>query len=245
MANQHTPRAAGGLIHVKFDSKAQVDFSNKVAGEARRIQVASRAANLALAKALQSDIAFSLTGSVLGRGRNQRVKPEDARLVQAIKSERNRRVSVHGYTVGYLDDIKAVAPYYRGLETGTSVHVGRYLSGVFSSGVGLRTGLTRSGKNKGTGRDARFIQTRPFRRESPYFPGILIKNPIKGYHYFLRGETKFVQRGGTKGLALRYYQAAFKAAGLEGMDRAISGQPGVVPSRSGGVLFASGRGGRT
>lgn len=190
--------------------------------ETVRVKGAAKEANTELAKLLQEDIALVLEGKVAARGRQQRRKNPERRLAAAIRSQQNRQVNQLGYTVGYLDKVAAVRPYYRNLEVGTSVHVGRFLSGVFrnASGSAAPTGSTA----------ATFIQTRPFRYEKPYFPGVRITQEIIGYRYFEGGQRNFIARGGTQHLANAAYIAAFGRNKIDLLARTLSGAEGT-PSR--------------
>lgn len=227
-------RGGGGLVHVRFDAREMIRLANRVRGEAGRIDAASRSANLTLATSLQRSIANALEASVEARGREQRPKAASARLSTVIRSERNRQVNAFGYTVGYLDSVAEVAPYYRGLESGTRVHVDRYLAGVFRNRDGAPAvnakgqGLLRAG-----GADATFIQTRPYRYDKAQFPGARIKHPIVGYHYFDRGIRRHVSSGGTTTRALAAYVKAFQLAHMDLMARALSTGTTVLPRRSG------------
>ncbi len=240
------PRAGGGLVNAAFDARQMVELTKRVTGEAAKITAATKDAHVELAKELQKDIAKVLADKVAARGRVQGMarrgrggrKSENDRLGTAIKSPRNRRVSVTGYTVGYLDEIPEVAPYYRNLETGTSVFVGRYLSGVFlPGGLGPAKPTRRHGGGSQRsvprmvegGRAGRFTQSpkngpRGFNYERPYNPGVRIKNPIIGYRYFEGGMRRFESRGGTTTLATSAYIAAFNAHKLPLLARALGGQ---------------------
>ena len=158
-------------------------------------------------------------------------KAKNDRLGVAIQSKANRRVNQQGFTVGYLDEIAAVAPYYRGLEEGTDKHKGRFLSGVFLDGIGeTKNGAVRGIMSPG-GRAGRFTQSpksgpRPFHygERKPYIPGVRIKRGIIGYRYFEGGSRAFKERlRGPSGLAMTTYQDALKQAGVDRLAKAMSG----------------------
>jgi hypothetical protein len=236
-------RPTGGSVFLTFDAAGMIKLTQRAKGESARMGRAAERAHEVLAKELQKDIAEVLEQKVAARGRVQGMsrrgrggtKSASSRLGNAIKSPQNRRVNQQGYTVGYLDEIEAVAPYYRNLEVGTSAHVGRYLSGVFlPGGPGQMKRGQYAGRNerRAIGRDGRFTQA-AFNYERPYFPGVKIKNAIVGYRYFEGGRRQFIGRGGTRNMAVRAYADAFKAEGIDLISRAMDGSVvASVPSRS-------------
>lgn len=213
------PRSAGSMVNVRVDVREMLRLTKQLSSETARVATAAKVAHTYLAAQLQEDIATVLEDKVRARGRRQRAKNDGARLADAIRSSDNRRVNQLGFTVGYLDENAAVRPYYRNLEQGSSVHVGRYLSGVFTSkgATDPRPGLRKYG------RDARFPQRDPFRYDRPYDPGVKIKNPIIGYRYIEGGIDNFVGRGGTTTLAAAAYTAALKQQGFDALTRATTG----------------------
>lgn len=238
-------RQKRGGIQVTFDAAKMIRLANQARGESTRIGRAVEVAHEQLALELSKHIAEVLKDKVDARGRVQGMrrsgrggrKSQQDRLGNAIVSPKNRRVNQQGYTVGYLDTIQAVAPYYRGLELGTSKHVGRYLSGVF---LGDGVAKTRNGATKGVmvqgGRSGRFTQSntdKPWHTDDskPYFPGVKIQRRIIGYRYFEGGQRAFIARGGTTHRAMSTYAIAFKKEGMDLLARRLSNTAGL-PSRS-------------
>lgn len=265
--NQYSPRARGGTVSVSFDSAVMAAYARRVAGMSARADKPILAAHHNLANELQSSIAVSLSDAVSRRGRAQRKKPETARLEHALMSPRNRRVNVSGYTVGYLDAIAEVRPYWRGLELGSSRHVGRFLRGSFMNAAGKlvapRTGgtdprflqfraatfatfaeavsATQASGGDGNGRG---LERRVGASSGSRALGVRIKNPIVGYHYFAVGTRRFVAQGGTRADVLVEYQGQLRAAGLGELADALTGTSLGVKRRSTGFrAAASGPGG--
>lgn len=234
--NQFSPRLLGSPVHVTFDSAQMGAMARRVAGMAARADKPIIKAHSDIANELQGYIAGALgvaVGRRHGRGmRAQRKKPENQRLVNAIMSPRNRRVNVDGFTVGYLDNIAAVRPYWRGLEVGTRKHIGNFVPGIFIRG-GKAQPLTPDGRDLVmVGPSARRIARSSYQEVRTAYKaaaaekgrkripkvgisfGFRIKNPIIGYHYFDTGIRSFVQQGWTRDEALVQYASELRRAGL-------------------------------
>lgn len=225
---------AASPVYVTYKAQEMIRLADRLRGEALKIDRASRVAHTRLAQALQGDIAEVLTVAVGAHGRAQKTeKPAAARLANAIRDERNRRVNATGFTVGYLDEIEAVRPYYRGLEVGTAVHVGRFLHGVFSTGGA-------SSPPRPGGKDARFYQRSRYSNEHPFSPGVRISHSIIGYRYFEGGQRKFTARGGTGSLAAAAYRDAFNARGMDLLARAMNAGSRTTPRQVGSAGFGQG-----
>lgn len=214
--NQFSARSRGGALNVTVDAKAMGARARRVAGMARRADAPILRAHHSLGSQLQEYIASDLTNSVRARGRAQRKKSQSDRLATAIVSKRNRRVNADGYTVGYLESIKAVKPYFRGLEVGTRRHVGLLVPGSFTDGTELTVGgkgLVKLGNKKA------------FR----------IKRPIVGYRYFRQGTKAFVSDGFTRSGALGIYQFHLEKSGLKELADTLGGSDvrGAVRSSRG------------
>lgn len=254
--NQFSPRRRGSVVSVSVESAQMGAMARRVAGMSARADKPIMAAYHDIAYELQDAIATSLTNSVSGRKRVQRKKPAPNRLASAIRSPRNRRVNVDGFTVGYLDEIAAVRPYWRGLEVGSSRHVGRFLRGSFQNAAGKLVAPQKEG-----GRDPRFLQFRATTfatfaeavqatqaaggdgrgrglerrvgvQAGSRALGVRIKNPIVGYHYFREGTRSWVRAGWTGAEALERFQSHLTHAGL-GELASILTSPGFKRSSRG------------
>jgi hypothetical protein len=212
-------------VHLIINSTAMVQKARRVAGQAARAERAIKAAHTTMAEHLQEYIAVALETAVDEHGRAQRQKPESRRLATALRSPRNRKVDSTGYTVGYLDDIAAVRPYWRGLEVGTYKHVGRFVPGVFvdASGVPQPLGESRNDLVKIRRRspaliaavnEAGAVEGGRARRGRRRQGGFRITRPIVGYHYFETGIRRFVAAGWTREQALATYVSKLEGAGL-------------------------------
>lgn len=113
-------------------------------------------ANSALAQEAIDDITFVLESRIKAGGRPQR---STQALIHALRAEENRDFNAQGFTVGieaYLDSTPA-GPYYRNLEYGSNVFVGRVIEGFFQSPGGATLSPIQGA------RDAlKLIQTGPF-----------------------------------------------------------------------------------
>lgn len=257
--NQFSPRAKSGTLSVSFDSARMGARARRVAGMAARADRPIRAAHVRLAEELQEYISYELEQSVRRHGRAQRKKSQTDRLSTAIRSPRNRRVNVDGYTVGYLDTIAAVRPYWRGLEVGSTRHVGRFLRGSFQNAAGNLVTPRQGGKDprflqfraktfdtlrqaiaaqQASGGSVRGIGRRVGASSDQRAKGILIKNPIVGYHYIERGTRFFISDGYTKEAAGEMYVAYLQRAGLGELAATLNRQDFRMKKSSRGLKGA-------
>lgn len=256
--NQFSPRAKGGVLDrrgrptgvlsVTVDYTRMGARARRVAGMAARADRPIMLAYTRLAEELQEYIAGELETSVRRKGgRAQRKKPADQRLANAIRSKKNRRVNVDGYSVGYLDTIAAVRPYWRGLEVGTRVHVGRVLTGSFQNPAGKLVRPVEGGK------DPRFIQfsnttVRRLQKTAAngaisgmkrsravnahhLLQGVEIKNAIVGYHYIKEGLLAFEAAGWTRSMAADEFRWQLSEAGLGELASTLT-RKDMAPSRT-------------
>lgn len=216
---------SGGLIrgldlHVPEDGRASLSYQpNLRAG----IQLAARikgqfaprgagfqtlliAAHREMAEKAQGLMVDNLRESIAQRGREQRGTDL---LLKALASPENIDYNIDGFvvTTSYLDR-SPVRTYWRGLEEGTSVHVGRLITGYFSdASLAGRYAPAEGGK------DARMIQLRRT-------PGVIravkenetagssqfgkgpwqfrIRHKIQGYQYLAKGARAYAESGFTK-----------------------------------------------
>lgn len=241
--NQYGARAKLSM-GVSIDTREMGQHARRIMNQGRVTAKPFREANEALAKELQSYMAGNLRESVSRHGRAQRRKSSSDRLAAAIESKANRKVTVDGYSVGYLDQIKAVRGYWRGLEVGSHRHVGRTIAGSFASyGGGGKGGMQLVRPVEG-GKDPRFLQfrTRTFAslREqvaarqgegrsargrsfgaNAQTLGVKIKNPIVGYEFMGRGLRDFRAQGFLKEEAREYYISYMSQAGLHDLVAAL------------------------
>ncbi len=238
-----------GMVSASFTADEMVKLTNRVRGELKASEKATVLAHVLLAQQLQYEMYKVLNDKVIARGRAQRDKARGSRLSDALVSQETRKVDKKGWTVGYLDQNPAVRPYYRNLEEGTRVHVGRFLSGVFRDATGRPAGQPfpdrkgysgpragspfrqRKGPKRGGSRgqriihmgaetDATFIQTKPYRREKAYWPGVRIKRPIIGYQYIQGGTDNFRRKQDR--LMEQAYVSAFSHYKLDLLARALN-----------------------
>ena len=114
----------------------------------------------------QLDIVQILKLEITSTGRPQR---KTQYLITAMESSENRAVSFDGFVIGTKAalDHGPVASYYRNLEEGTSIFVGRELTGFFLAPAGQPTNgkkksLLSGPSNDRRRRDVRLIQTAQF-----------------------------------------------------------------------------------
>lgn len=121
-----------------------------------------RAANAVLAEEAIFDIVYILEERIRQHGRPQK---ESQNLIEALKDPRNRASDANGFWVGndeFLQDSKA-GRYFRNLEYGSSVFVGRIIEGFFAGANG-RPMEPGQGRAIAGSRDAlRLVQTGNFK----------------------------------------------------------------------------------
>jgi hypothetical protein len=138
-------------------------------------------ANTELGKAAASMAQRALRDAVADTGRPQRASQY---LILALGEEGiGWKANSEGFQMGIYDGLNndvRVRGYWRGLEEGSSVHVGRELRGFF---------IGRNGQRYGPSAD-RY-------RQDPRMPQtsrgalIIIQNPIPAYHYLEQGAQRF------------------------------------------------------
>lgn len=216
---------AGGLLRLFVDVADILELANRGHGDMAKVGRATAAAHEDLAKILQGYIAKELEDRIEAHGR---VQSRANLLIKKIGDPQNRRVRPEGFSVGFLDEQWSgeVRKYYRGLEIGTSVHVGRFLRGGFlSAATGDLVGPEEGGK------DGRFIQFKNPKgpllsdqtfvsregnggRRGKRVPVVRIKNRIKPYHYTRTGFQNFENAGYLGDRAMGIYNDAFAQAGM-------------------------------
>lgn len=151
-----------------------------------------------LAIRLQETQVAALEKSVEALGREQRGSHY---LEDAIMSPSNRIVTSDGFKVGIESSFmeSEAAPYWRGLEEGTAVHLGQKMYGLWvTQGGGLD--IPREGGKNAIG----FLgwhnideETRAEHRdeETGKLPGFRIHREIVGQHYLRRGIDDFLASG--------------------------------------------------
>lgn len=220
---------AGGTAAYTADLKGAVTTARNLQGRYQSMQRQVQAAHDEMAYHAQNVIANYLEKRIRRHGRPQsdRKKPQ---LVQLLRAKEARKANIDGFVInpdGYLESTTA-APYYRNLEEGTDVFVGRELSGYFRSLEG-RAYPARSDRLR---QDPRLFQTGKFyagrkaakeglaaqKAAGEYRPGaqkygraskkpkhegrvqfsIIIRNRIEGYQYFRLGGVEYITSGDVK-----------------------------------------------
>lgn len=154
MANQYSDRPDGSLVNLKFNFAGLRRMAVQRIGQMKRADTPILETHHYFGQYVQDYIADELKRAIKAHGRAQR---GDRALLAAIVDPRNRHVNLDGFTVGYLDEAWAgeVRKYWRGVEAGTAVHVGRFLRGSFLSAGGHLVRPIEGGK------DPRFLQFGP------------------------------------------------------------------------------------
>lgn len=213
--NQYSQRRSGSLVNVSIEVGFAADLARLASGERRRADGAILTAHNAMARRAQLEIRQALVEKLQQRGRDQR---RSEYLLEAIMEEDNRRVNLRGWTVGYLGENSKVALYYRNLEIGTDVFVGRAIEGSFQDSGGRLMPATSdreaqidprflqfSSQDKHgnqtftTGRDGEQVERHPHT--------IFIQHAIAPYRYFETGLSEF-EAIGVAGI-LEFYIEAF------------------------------------
>jgi hypothetical protein len=124
-----------------------------------------RAANAVLAEALVHDIVAVLEDRIREMGRPQK---SSEHLINALLDERNRASDANGFWVGndeFLQD-SAAGRYFRNLEYGSTVFVGRIIEGFFAGANG-RPIEPGQGRAVAGAKDAlRLVQTGNFKNQA-------------------------------------------------------------------------------
>jgi hypothetical protein len=218
MANQYSPRRAGGFVHVTMDFKHGAKLAAGIAGDMRRADTAILETHKMLAGEVQWRQGSEFVKSVVATGRSQRQAVREGPVYKAILSPKNRSVNLNGFTVGYLNDKsrfpsvdprRNVAQYAPGLEGGTSVHVGQEMGGYWVTHNGLQAPM--EGVLNAIG-FIRFVR-------GPHF---VISRPIRGYHFQLAGYDAWLRDEYAGKGAREQYEAYFELYGLNFAARLFS-----------------------
>lgn len=149
--------AIGGTAFAQLDMRGLQQLGRDMAGRIGKAPTQVRVAHRQMGLAAGQTIANYLEVQIRRTGRTQR--PNDT-LVQLLRSPNAVDASIDGWVVGragFFENSPA-APYYRNLETGTRIHVGRELRGFFLSASGKAS--PPSGERYR--RDPRLIQVNKF-----------------------------------------------------------------------------------
>lgn len=150
-------------------------------GQFTSFQHLTLAANTELAKAAALLAAGSLQESINATGRPQRASQY---LLRALALEGiGWKANAEGFQMGIYDGLNndpRVRGYWRGVEEGSSVHVGRELHGFF---------VGRSGERYGPSADR--YRMDPRMPQTSRGALIVIRNPIPAYHYLDQGAQRF------------------------------------------------------
>lgn len=238
MARNQFSSLPNGLLTISFQGEAIGRLVRDVRGQfITGIQPAILDAHDQLSFELQRAMQRALRKQVDERGRAQRGRT----LFDALVDERNRKVNIYGFGVGYLEDIPEVSKYWRRIELGdigAGIKYDRWVYGFFR---------TAGGKLVGPNADREFqvdprliIQSYQHTRQTAFainlnraregnsartaggqrLPAIHIKNPIPAYHYLKGGRKEFLRsrfEGGNQGGdgARRVYIDSFRRHGLD------------------------------
>lgn len=206
--NQFSPRP-GGLFSVNVDIEALRRMITGIGADVNRAEPAIYQAMRDISSNLMRAQQRVLQERIDQTGRAQR---STRLLVNAIVDDRNRRINVQGFTVGYLDEAWShVALYYRGLEEGTDVHLsavsGLLLRGYWITPGGLE-GPRGSGKNA-IGFSGRYVEQ----------GGFAIKRPIPAYRFLELGARQWLADSNAGIGFLATISKSFDGAGLDWMSR--------------------------
>lgn len=131
---RHFGGKPGGAIWFEPDLSRLAAKLSRLEGKFQSGQVEMRAAFERMAKQVQESQLDVLKQRIEEHGRPQVERPHGANaLFRVWGSTGNRQSSADGFVVGIEDflDASVVAPYYRFIEEGTSLFVGRTLRGAF------------------------------------------------------------------------------------------------------------------
>jgi hypothetical protein len=205
--NQYSLRPKGGMFNVTFDFRHGEALAKGIAGDLRRADEYILGAHHEIAEALQSRQAAAFVTAVTGYGRAQRVPVMKGPVYTAIRSPKNRKVNLKGFTVGYLDDkskFPKVALYVNGLEKGTSVHKGRIMGGLWVVNGGL------AGPVEGAKDAIGFVPAKYLRNGGAVFE---IRKAIEGYHFQEAGWAQWKKEKWDGTAAREVYEAWFTSIG--------------------------------
>lgn len=202
--NQYSPRPAGSLYSVGMENTQARNMLRGLGEQARNSTPAILAAHLELAGQLQYYQGESLLKSITRRGRMQRKKSlREGSLFKALTGEKNRTVTLDGWTVGYMGDparVGNVAKYATIQEEGTEQFLGDVMYGWWLN-------PNRVGPQKGAVDAIGFEFYNFYGQQGQH--SWKIEHAIEGYHYQTRGFQDFRNAGYTGRMALAVYDAAF------------------------------------
>lgn len=188
-----------------------------LAGRFTSLQTTVRVAHEAMALGLARSQAEALREAVGATGRPQRATRY---LERALVSEGNWRATADGFAVGieaFLRSTRA-APYYRNLEEGSEVHVGRVLHGLFLTPGGRLEGPVAGSKSAVQAIVTRTVfGSEPDNRQTsigtarPRGARFVIQRPIPAYHFMRNGTERYLASGAIRD----EYRKAFQAAGFD------------------------------
>ena len=139
-------RETTGVLGVSWDFAPARKMAAGIRADTRRADRPIRQAHDKSAFLLQQQMAGKLIDALKKRGRAQ---DRGNMLIDAIMSEDNAVVDVSGFSVGYLDQFDKVRLYYRNLEEGTAIFVGRTIHGIFIGEDGLPSAPAKRKRRKG------------------------------------------------------------------------------------------------
>lgn len=241
----------GGTAFLVVDNRALQTLGRDMLGRIGKAPTQVRAAHFEMARKAGDTIAFTLQQRVRATGRTQR--PTQT-LILLLRDDRALDASIDGWVVGragFFESSKA-GPYYRNLETGTRIFVGRELRGFFQSASGQASPPSGERFRK----DPRLIQVNKFfagtkssreelkkqAQDGRFSPGLQkfgrtqrrLKEPKQDDKGRTPGGFKIIIRNPIP--AYYYFRDGgnrFMRSGQVGKiyDRHLGGLPGYVPSR--------------
>lgn len=227
-SSQYAAPRRGQFLTATFTFDKVKKLAKDVKGEARRADPAIRDAHERLAKQLQMHIKDALNDAISAhnpmrnqrKGRNWRT---DGRLQKAIESPLNRDVKLGGFSVGFLERTPA-ALYWRGLEQGTTVHIGQPIFAFRNARGGVVPATAERERHvdpEAIGIRGGKAAAERLRREAaeglrrPVFI-TEIRRPIPAYGYQAEGARRFINEGLTGRAAFTdFYVEAFLDHGLD------------------------------
>jgi hypothetical protein len=131
---RHFGGATSGGVFFQPDLSGMAAKLSRLQGKFQSGQVEMHAAFERMAQHVQQEQVKILVDRIKAHGRPQVERPHGANaLVRIWGSSGNRIANADGFAVGIEEflDSSAVAPYYRFIEEGTDIFVGRVLRGAF------------------------------------------------------------------------------------------------------------------
>lgn len=153
--NRAVRAGAGRGIQFDYVSEEVLKAARRAEGTFTSAQHLGKRAHAIMAENAAKLISKRLADQIAKTGRQQRGSASNS-LVSLLKHRDNRDATNSGFVVGvkgFLESSQA-APYFRNLEEGTSIFVGRELQGFFRSAEGRTYGPSRTRRS-----DVRLFQT--------------------------------------------------------------------------------------